>query len=326
MPRKRKINKHLPPRVYFKHGAYYFVDLKNKWHRLGKTFEEAMARWTKMISCNTNIYTMNQLFDRYMMEVAPVKARKTYKGNIQQVAPLRVWFGEMSPEDVTPVDVYKYRDKRGAKAKVAANREKALLSHVFNKAIEWGVVKDNPCRNVKRLPEKSRERYVEDWEYLAIKNIAPELIKNLMDFAWLTGQRIGDILAIKLTDIKDDVITIKQSKTQKTVPIGVSDELRELIKRIKKMPRSEIYSTTLFCNNKGGPLTYDGFSTVWCKTMKKALDEGLIESRFTFHDLRAKTTSDAKDLNHASALLGHADTRITERVYNRKPKKVMPLR
>jgi hypothetical protein len=35
-------------------------------------------------------------------------------------------------------------------------------------------------------------------------------------------------------------------------------------------------------------------------------------------DLRAKCASDAKTLEHAAALLSHADSKITERVYRRK--------
>ena len=39
---------------------------------------------------------------------------------------------------IKPYDVREYLDKRGQAAKTRANREKALLSHVFNKAREWG--------------------------------------------------------------------------------------------------------------------------------------------------------------------------------------------
>jgi integrase len=44
------------------------------------------------------------------------------------------------------------------------------------------------------------------------------------------------------------------------------------------------------------------------------------------HDLRGKVGSDAESLERARQLLGHADTKITERVYRRKPEVVRPLR
>jgi len=57
--------------------------------------------------------------------------------------------------------------------------------------------------------------------------------------------------------------------------------------------------------------------------MNRALKEGVIKTRFTFHDLRAKAGSDAN--GNAQALLGHASA-ATKRVYERKAAKVRPIR
>ena len=46
----------------------------------------------------------------------------------------------------------------------------------------------------------------------------------------------------------------------------------------------------------------------------------------TEHDLRAKCASDATSLEHARALLSHADDRMTKRAYRRAPERVRPLR
>ncbi|MGC9158632.1 MAG: hypothetical protein ACP5FH_06535, partial [Terracidiphilus sp.] len=43
------------------------------------------------------------------------------------------------PETITPVHVARYLDQRGAEAPVSANREMALLSHVYTKALRWGM-------------------------------------------------------------------------------------------------------------------------------------------------------------------------------------------
>lgn len=325
-PKLRKKDKHLPARVYIKHSAYYYVDIKNKWHRLGNTFPEAMANWTKLINPQRRISTMNQLFDRYMLEVAPLKAPASYKANLIQVSYLRLWFGDMQPDEVTAVDIYKYLDRRSIKAKVSANREKALLSHCYSMAIRWGIVKDNPCRNVKRITERPRTRYIEDSEFLAVKNIASDLIELIMDFAYLTGQRIGDILTLKITDITETGIRIEQKKTGSKLIIGWSEELKECVSQIKRLPRSVIYSMTLFCNKRGQPLTYNGFSSIWKRTIKKALATKVINESFTFHDIRAKAASDAKNSRHASDLLGHSNTKFTEKTYIRNHKKVIPIK
>ena len=55
------------------------------------------------------------------------------------------------------------------------------------------------------------------------------------------------------------------------------------------------------------------------------LAETKVTERFTEHDLRAKCASDAEFLEHARALLSHADVRTTKAIYRRKPERVKPL-
>ena len=53
------------------------------------------------------------------------------------------------------------------------NREKALLSHMFNKAREWGYTDaPNPCQGVKGFTESGRDRYVSDTEFAAVRSAA----------------------------------------------------------------------------------------------------------------------------------------------------------
>jgi hypothetical protein len=60
--------------------------------------------------------------------------------------------------------------------------------------------------------------------------------------------------------------------------------------------------------------------------LAKVLAKTKVIERFTEHDLRAKCASDAESLEHAQALLSHADSKITAQVYRRKPTRVRPLR
>jgi integrase len=88
----------------------------------------------------------------------------------------------------------------------------------------------------------------------------------------------------------------------------------------------------LFCTKHGeGYFNEDtgkphGWNSMWKRFMKRLLKETKIKERFTEHDLRAKCGSDAESLERARQLLGHADSKITERVYRRKPEMVRPLR
>jgi len=65
MPPRRKTDKHLPPCVYRKHGAYYLVRA-NRWRRLGTTLSEALAEYARL--CDTPGDTMPALLDRAYAE------------------------------------------------------------------------------------------------------------------------------------------------------------------------------------------------------------------------------------------------------------------
>jgi integrase len=318
----------LPPRVYQKHGAYYYVTPKHKWIRLGATKQEMLAKYYELIDRPTKIYTMNDLINRYMQEIAPTKAPRTYKDNQQEAERLRAVFKDMEPQDIAPVHIYQYLDERAKKARVRANREKALLSSMFNFAIRWGVIKDNPCRHVKRLTEKPRSRYIEDWEYKAFYELATPIIQVAMDFAYLTCQRVGDILEVQESDLSEEGITIIQNKSinGKSVPtkllITWSDELRQCVNRAKQL--RDIRSIYLFCRRDGKPYTYDGFSSMWQRIMDKALERGLLQERFTFHDIRAKSYSDEQTIE-GRRRAGHKSLQMSG-TYDRGAKKVTPLK
>jgi len=93
-----------------------------------------------------------------------------------------------------------------------------------------------------------------------------------------------------------------------------------------------VLSPYLFCNRKGEGYIdeetglCDGWDSMWGRFMDRVLKETKVTERFTEHDLRAKCASDAESLEHARALLSHADARTTEAIYRRKPERVRPLK
>ena len=61
-------------------------------------------------------------------------------------------------------------DIRGKIVKVRANREKTLLSHIFNKAREWGYTAlQNPCQGVKGFKGTGRSSNITDAEFDLVK-------------------------------------------------------------------------------------------------------------------------------------------------------------
>jgi integrase len=351
MSPKRRLqeNRGLPARWARKHGAFYYRVPPGqeaswggkRWFLLGKTLPDAYRAWTERMQIERKERTVGDLFDRYALEVVPKKAPKTQADNVRAIAKLRAVFGTLPIATIEPRHVYRYVDLR--KAKTAAHREIEVLSHVYTKAVEWGVIARHPFKGQVELSgQPPRDRYVEDWEVVEALAVQPRqkqggvrLVLAYIRVKLLTGLRRGDLLRLKVADCRDDGIHVRPHKTAQTTRkrqvILWSDELRAAIEEAKDA-RAVHISPWVFCNRDGecyvdeAAGTANGWDSLWQRYMARVLAETKVTERFHEHDLRAKCASDAATLEHARQLLAHADARTTDRIYRRAPERVKPLR
>lgn len=90
-----------------------------------------------------------------------------------------------------------------------ANRCLALLSHMFTMAERWGLRPHgtNPCKGIKRYPEKKRKRYLSNEEIarlaVALNKAEPEnpLAVQAIRLCLFTGARKGEILSLRWSDV-----------------------------------------------------------------------------------------------------------------------------
>lgn len=318
-PPRRKTDRHLPRRVYRKHGAFWYVSPANKWHRLGADEPAALRALADLMDGDVQVTTVATLIDRYRREVLPKKATRTQKGQSLELDRLAKIFGHMQPAEVQPSDCWEYFEARGAGS--AAHHEVRLLSNVYTWARRWGIVRDNPAQRLGLKTPKARTRYVTDEEFLAVRELAPAMVGYAMDLALLTGLRQGDLLALERRSMTDEGLVVATSKTGKGLLFEWTPELRATVRAaLAEKPQVRQF---ILCGRGGKRITSSGFQTVWQRLMAAAVKAGI--QRFTFHDLRAKSLSDADSLSDASVRAGHADPRITARVYRRRPEKVRPL-
>lgn len=354
-------NKKLPSRWKKQHGAYYYRvprGQESHWDgkqffRLGKTEPEAYREWAARSEANNaDIKTINQLLDRYELEIIPTKAVKTQNENRFYVKRLRSSFGDMPITALEPQHIYQYVDKRRKKVKVEkgkaqgglsiAKREIWMFSDVFTKAVQWGFLKKHPFRGEIELDgEKSRTRYIENWELDAFMSLQPKRAKDptLVIQAYtaikiLTGLRQQDLLNLKVSDMGEDFIHITPLKTKnstgKSIEIEWTPKLREAVDYALSIRPVDI-SPYLFCTRRGESY-YDaskadpasGWKSNWSRYMDRVLEKTKLDKHFTEHDLRAKVGSDLDDLEHARKLLNHSDSKITQRAYRRRPERVRP--
>lgn len=352
--RPKTANRDLPPRMIrvrrtLKSGrvweAFYYNGRDAEGRRvklpLGQDLNEAKRQWAKLecrdIPAETGL--MRFIFDRYERDIIPAKALATRRDNQGSLKFLRKVFNDAPIDSITPQFIAQYRDKRSATAPVRANREVALLSHVWNMAREWGfTVKENPCRGVRKNREKPRDFYADDEVWNAVYTQACEELQDAMDMNYLTGQRPADVLKMRLADIKDGALEVQQNKTRKKLRILLDDgdqrtELGRLIDRIKARER-KVASLYLVATPAGTALSkhtlrvrFDAARLAAAKAAEEAERPDLAAKvrAFQFRDIRPKAASET-DLMHASKLLGHTEHEITQKVYRRVGEVVKPMK
>jgi len=326
MARPRTTNAYLPKYVTVIHGAYWYRPPDAKSVRIAAEGDLAglYKFMAKLTAPEGPITRMSEVFDRYIREVVPTLAERTQKDYLRHLSILRAWCGHMHPDELEPKDIGKFLDVE--KGKIQRNRQVAVLSAVYAKAVgRWYVAQKNPCRDVERNPTHRRTRYVTDEEYLAVYTLASERTRLMMDLALITGQRQGDLIALKWEAVTDSGIRLQQGKTGKKLIITKSEVLEAVLERAKALkpdlPREYVVRT-----RKGRPYTSEGFRAVWQRTMNQAMRKKVIQERFTFHDLRAKSVSDSETLEQAFERAGHTSMSMTRGVYDRNFRKVTPLK
>ena len=262
-PRKTE-NRDRPPNVYRrkrprKNGTvwvgYYYCDYKGHEISLGSDFDIARIKWAELEGKKKplDLLKMKGIFARYARDIVPQKAYRTQSDNFSSIRQLSKVFEDAPIDAITPAMIAQYRDARTGK--VRANREIALLSHIFNMAREWGLTdKENPCQGVRKNRERPRDYYANDRVWNAVYEKAPQDLRDAMDLAYLTGQRPADVLVMRKDDVEDGYLLVKQKKTNKKLRIQVSSNgvLNSLGMLISQISERNIFhpSKYLLCSGQ----------------------------------------------------------------------------
>ena len=295
----------LPPHLRFKHGSYHHV-VAHRWTVLGRNYAEALREWARREGAGRHARNVAQAAEAFLIERGPELAPKTrtgYAGSLRRLLPV---FGACALEEITRPDIKGYL--KACTAPVAANRDKAFLSSVYSYAISEGWCNDNPCKGVARRTERPRRRLAAVGEVSALAAVAPPLWRALFAVALLTGMRPGELRELKRANLTKEGIDIVRPKTGAASLITWTSELQAAI--AAALTAHKIPSLYVFPSRRGGPYEANAFSRTFAKWCKKAGITGL-----QFRDARRTAATNAEDLEHARALLGHGSTAITKRVY-----------
>lgn len=234
---------------------------------------------------------------------------------------LNGYFGDKLLYEITPLMIENYRKIRldKGRTKATVNREVACLKCIFNKAILWDKVKENPVAKVKLFKEDNTiVRYLtEDEMKRLLKTCKLSTATHLYPIvvvALNTGMRKGEILNLRWRDIDltNRFIHIETSKSGKRRDIPMNDLLTETLKYGIKKPGFEY----VFCDDNREPFTRLD------RSFKTALKRAGI-TNFRFHDTRhtfaAYLAMEGISIYTISKLLGHSSVKVTERYAHLSP-------
>lgn len=344
MGRRRKVDNGLEPRLYFKHGAFYYAHRGAGWEHCG-TDKNAANRKARLFNDPTGrAGTLVYWLDMFLADCeARVKAKQLAQrtledyqdavGTDEKPGALRAFFvPPMTPADVTPDMVQDLIDAGLAAGRTRrANLERSCLSSCFG----WLLRKKhcpglmvNPClraSGVQRNLEVPRDRYVTDEEYLAVWEEASRSVRLMMALAHRTLQRPeSDIILWDSSIIVHrgavKLLKFRQHKTGQEMLIEVTPELDELLPRDEGTVRR--LRAPLVHRLDGELYTYGGLygmlqdARAIANERRRARKLPEIPS-FGFRDLKGKGATDmwraGVDIRLIQALCGHKSVQTTER-------------
>ena len=321
-------------RVYTRHGAFFYVDLGGRWHRLCAEADgipamlRALAKFKDAPKARPGSWAA--LIAKFREERLGKYAETTQHDYGLMLPKIEAAFSEFDVGETDAGHIMDLRDQWADKPR-SANKYAALVSVLFTFAIEKRMAKANPCRDVKRLDENPRRVYQSsevtakvlegtvtgrrhNGKGKAWKNANGEMYACLFTMAYLTAARAKDVRLLKWTDISKTEILIEPTKTRKSsaakIAIQITPAIQAVLDRAKSLGRvkSPIY---VFHTLKGTPLSASAVKSAWRRARSRA---GAPDA--WMRDLRPKALSDAKraglSLQQLADAAGHASVTTTE--------------
>lgn len=255
--------------------------------------------------------------NRYIAEHSKIN-KKSWEHDLFRLRDLMVSFGGRYLHEITVADIAKFKAQQmQTKAlrlgrpicTATINRKLALLKAILNKAVDWEVLEDNPCRKIKLFRENNtRDRFLSREEFNRLLTECKGELLQLVTIAVHTGLRKGEIMGLKWNDI--DV-------TRKLIYVRRSGKFAYSTKSSKNrvVPMNDVVCNTFLSILKHPDSDYI-FDNTHRNAFKTALKRSKIED-FRFHDLRHTFASylamASVPINTIKDLLGHSTINITMR-------------
>lgn len=222
--------------------------------------------------------------------------RAIYRGHIDD---MKGKWSSIKIEGITRRVVKAYRDKMAATPQ-KANQALRVLKTLLSYAVENEWLEMNPAHGVKSLKVESDGW--KQWPPEALESFAKNSIgvaRIAFFLALFTGQRRGDVLAMRWDAIRNDGIALRQIKTGAELWVP----LHPILKR--ELAKVERKGLTILQKTNGAPYSEDGFGSIWNRAQHACGCAGM-----PFHGLRKNATAMLFEAGctpqQVQAITGHA--------------------
>ncbi len=227
--------------------------------------------------------------------------------------------GRIPINEIITGDVMRLHTAIGLRAAPGtANRYLSLLSGIFKHAIQHDLVKENPAKGIKKLPEADpRQRFLSGDELsrfvVAVNVEAGSTTANAIVLLLLTGLRRMELLSLRWSDVHLDSASawLRKTKSGRGRHVVLNSAALNLLLKMKEQADSRC--PWVFPASRG-----DGHLIDIRKAMARAMARANI-SDLRPHDLRRSFASLAVnagvDLYQIKDLLGHSTVAVTQNAY-----------
>lgn len=229
--------------------------------------------------------------------------RKSYERHLAYLVEAA---GKTDPASLRPVHVNQMRDSLRDKP-TDANRKLGTLSALLQYGISIGWLDRNPAHGVARLNPAGRVRGPWPGEMIeAFRATATGRTLLLFELLIGTGQRIGDVLALRWSDLDGDGFSIRQGKTKAEIYVPLTARLRDVLAAEAKR------SLFIVCQDNGLRVSYQ---LAWKDMMAVRVLIGAVD--YDIHALRHSAASEIATLpgmtaDHVRAITGHSSSAMVK--------------
>jgi len=218
---------------------------------------------------------------------------------------LKARFGSKTLDAITKADVEAYLTSRrdAGAAPGTVNRERSVLSHLFSKAMTWGLVKTNPVTGSERQAEANEKpRPLTPDEEAKLFAVLPAHYKPFCTLALHTGLRLGELRhqAWRDIDLPGASLTVTRPKSGKAETIPLNATARAVLASLERT----------------APAIFPTLPKKLTDLFKRYVEKAKLPKEITFHCLR--DTYISRLAPHVSTptlmtLARHRDYRTTRR-------------